>query len=93
MIARRLPQRTCIACRSTSGKRELVRIVRTPQGSVVADPTGKLAGRGASLCHEPKCWEQAVKKGRIERSLKTKITSEDAAALMEYGTSLVGGAV
>jgi predicted RNA-binding protein YlxR (DUF448 family) len=88
---RALPQRTCVSCGTTTNKRELVRIVRTANG-VVADPTGKLAGRGAYICHEPKCWEQAVKKGRLERSLKTKISTEDAAALTEYGASLVGGA-
>jgi predicted RNA-binding protein YlxR (DUF448 family) len=93
MRPRALPQRTCVSCGTTTNKRELVRIVRTPEGNVVADPTGKLAGRGAYICHEAKCWQIAVNKGRLERSLKTKISNEDGAALLEFGTSLAGGAV
>ncbi|MEX0682031.1 MAG: YlxR family protein [Dehalococcoidia bacterium] len=88
--ARPLPQRTCVACGTTTNKRELVRIVRTADG-VLADPTGKLAGRGAYICHQPQCWEQAIKKGRLERSLKTTLTATDAAGLREYATSLTGG--
>jgi predicted RNA-binding protein YlxR (DUF448 family) len=91
MRPRALPQRTCVSCGHTTNKRELVRIVRTPEGHVAADPTGKLAGRGAYICHEPACWEQAVKKGKLEKSLKTKMSSDDAAALLEYGQTAVGG--
>lgn len=81
---RHLPQRTCVGCATTTNKRELVRVVRTPQGSVVADPTGKLAGRGAYVHADPACWELAMKKGRLERSLKVKITSEDISGLRDH---------
>ncbi|HUW09157.1 MAG TPA: YlxR family protein, partial [Anaerolineae bacterium] len=47
---KRIPQRTCVACRQVQGKRALVRIVRLAGGDVQVDPTGKLAGRGAYLC-------------------------------------------
>ena len=79
----RLPQRTCIACRSTSGKREFVRLVRTDRG-VEVDLIGKKQGRGAYLCPNPDCWETALKKGRIEAALKTKLTPDDRLHLTEF---------
>lgn len=87
---RRVPQRTCVSCRTTTNKRELVRIVRTPEGHVEADPTGKKAGRGAYICTQPACWNQALAKGWLARSLKTTMSTEDAAQLREYAESLVG---
>ena len=83
----RLPQRTCIACRSTSGKREFVRIVRTPEG-VEVDLTGKKQGRGAYLCPNPECWETALKKGRVEQALKTKLAPDDRLRLTEFRVGL-----
>ena len=83
----RLPQRTCIACRSTSGKREFVRLVRTGTG-VEVDLTGKKQGRGAYLCPNPDCWETALKKGRIEAALKTKLTPDDRLHLTEFRVGL-----
>ena len=82
------PQRTCVGCGTVRGKREMVRVVRTPEGSVVADPTGKQAGRGAYLCAQEECWKLGLAKGRLERSLKTKITNEDADALRAYAGGL-----
>ena len=86
--ARHVPQRTCIACRSTSAKREFVRLVRTPDGHVVVDPTGKKAGRGAYLCSRSSCWELALKKDRLSAALKTKLTADDAALLRTYAAGL-----
>ena len=83
-----LPQRTCVGCGTVRGKREMVRVIRTPEGSVVADPTGKQAGRGAYLCAQEECWKLGLAKGRLERSLKTKITNEDADALRAYAGGL-----
>jgi predicted RNA-binding protein YlxR (DUF448 family) len=81
------PQRTCVGCGTVRGKPEMVRVIRTPEGSVVADPTGKRAGRGAYLCAR-RVLEAGPGKGRLERSLKVKITSEDADALRAYAESL-----
>ncbi len=89
---RPLPQRTCIACRTTTNKRGLVRIARTADG-IVADPTGKLAGRGAYVCGEADCWDVALSKGRLEYSLKAKLTAKDAAALREYAAANPGGSL
>jgi predicted RNA-binding protein YlxR (DUF448 family) len=87
MQMRPLPQRTCIACRSTSGKRELIRIVRTP-GSVEVDLTGKKAGRGAYICPQSSCWDQALKKGRLESALRVTLKPDDKLKLIEFATTL-----
>jgi predicted RNA-binding protein YlxR (DUF448 family) len=88
MQMHRLPQRTCIACRSTSGKRELIRIVRTPVGAVEVDLTGKKAGRGAYICPQAGCWEQALKKGRLESALRVTLKPDDKLKLIEFATTL-----
>ncbi len=78
---KKTPQRTCVACRAISGKRALVRVVRTPQGRVELDPTGRAAGRGAYLCPEVSCLSAALSGNQIEHILKVKINPEDRAAL------------
>jgi predicted RNA-binding protein YlxR (DUF448 family) len=70
-----------VVCRSTTAKRTLHRIVRSPDGGVGYDPTGKAPGRGAYLCGQPACLETALKRHSIQRALKVS----DAAA--------VGGAI
>jgi predicted RNA-binding protein YlxR (DUF448 family) len=85
---RRIPQRTCVACRSTGGKRELVRLVRTPDGAVEVDETGKKAGRGAYLCPNPSCWAEALKKGRLDAALRVKLKADDRLRLTAFATSL-----
>lgn len=84
---RHVPQRSCIACRRTDSKRELIRIVRTPQG-VQIDPTGKLAGRGAYLCKARECWQKALKISALNRALKTTISVEEQAMLQAFADSL-----
>jgi len=86
--ARHVPQRTCVACRRTTAKRELVRIVRTPQGTVEIDPTGKKSGRGAYLCKAQQCWHLALKKERLDHALKAKLAPQEKEALLEYAHSL-----
>lgn len=85
---RRIPQRTCIACQQERPKRELIRVVRTPDGHVLLDPTSKKSGRGAYLCAKRSCWELALKKGKIEHALGVPISPEDRVALDEYVASL-----
>ena len=85
---RRLPQRTCVGCGATGAKRELVRIVRTPEGEVLADPTGKRPGRGAYLCLRPECWQTALKKGRLEKSLKISLAPRDVESLLAFASSM-----
>jgi predicted RNA-binding protein YlxR (DUF448 family) len=81
---RHIPQRTCIACGESRPKRELIRIVRTPDGHVVLDPTGKKSGRGAYLCAKRSCWEPALRKGKLEHEFGVTLTPEDRADLEAY---------
>jgi predicted RNA-binding protein YlxR (DUF448 family) len=74
--ARRVPVRTCIACRKVDGKRTLRRFVRTTTG-VEFDPGGKKAGRGAYLCAEIDCWQNALQRNLLGRALRCEITAED----------------
>ena len=83
-----VPMRTCIACRQERGKRELVRVVRTPEGAVQVDPTGKQAGRGAYLCRALPCWEQALQGARLAAALKTTLTAEQLATLRAFAATL-----
>jgi predicted RNA-binding protein YlxR (DUF448 family) len=83
---RHIPLRTCIACGESRPKRELIRIVRTPDGHVVLDPTGKQSGRGAYLCAKRSCWEPALRKGKLEHEFG--VTPEDRAELEAYVETL-----
>jgi predicted RNA-binding protein YlxR (DUF448 family) len=71
------PIRTCVACRSTDEKRDLLRVVRQPDGGVLYDPKGKLSGRGAYVCAQPECIALARKQKRLERSLKVSALSDE----------------
>jgi len=90
--AKRTPQRTCVGCRQVLTKRELVRVVRTPQGSIEVDATGKKAGRGAYLHPARECWEQALKGNRLEHALKGRLSPESREQLMDYVNNLPKGA-
>ena len=83
-----IPQRTCVACRTTGAKRGLVRVVRTPEGRVVLDETGKKSGRGAYLCKARDCWDNALKRKALEYALKVPVTGEDKQALQDYAATL-----
>lgn len=67
------PIRSCVACRNSSAKRELTRIVRLADGYVRMDPTGKLPGRGAYLCGEKECVALALKANKLGRALRCEI--------------------
>jgi len=90
---KRPPQRTCVACRTTTDKRELVRLVRTAEGRVEVDPTGKKAGRGAYLCRRPQCWQEAVTKDRLSHALRVKLTQTDREALRARGEAVLAAAL
>lgn len=83
-----IPQRTCFICRQERGKRELVRIVRIPAGAVQADPTGKMAGRGAYLCKSRSCWDVPGFAQRLGAALKTTINADDLAVLRHIAATL-----
>lgn len=83
---KKIPQRTCVGCRTVQSKRTLIRIVRTPNG-VEVDPQGKLNGRGAYLHDQSECWDKGLD-GRLAHALKTKIKDDERALLTEYMVSL-----
>lgn len=87
-MARRRPLRTCIACREKKPKRDLVRVVRTSDGHVLVDPSGKQAGRGAYLCATASCWHSALESGALGSALKVRITEGDLENLKEYAREL-----
>jgi predicted RNA-binding protein YlxR (DUF448 family) len=81
MKTRKVPTRICVGCQQPKTKKELIRIVLTPEGTVEVDKTGKKNGRGAYLCPSAECLEKACKEHRLERSLKTKVSAEIYEAL------------
>jgi len=68
--------RTCVACRTERTKRELVRVVRLPEGGLILDVTGRRAGRGAYLCADGACWATALKRGAIQHALGSEIPAD-----------------
>lgn len=87
---KRIPQRTCVACRKVNAKRELIRLVRISDGSVEVDTSGKKAGRGAYLCRTRECWEFGLKGGRLEHTLRTTLTQDNREQLIRHGETLLG---
>lgn len=83
-----MPMRTCVVCRQNLPKRDLLRVVRPPDGAVTLDPTGKLAGRGAYLCRRRACWDEALKKKSLDRALNTSLGDEERSRLAAFAASL-----
>lgn len=83
-----VPQRTCVACREHAAKRTLIRVVRTPEGTVEIDPTGKKNGRGAYLCDQRSCWERAVTTNVLARALNAELTHETLETLRRFAATL-----
>jgi predicted RNA-binding protein YlxR (DUF448 family) len=74
---RHVPERSCVSCARKAPKQELVRLVRTPQHVVTVDSTGKAAGRGAYLCWSGECWDRALDRGSLSRSLGVRLSHDD----------------
>jgi len=70
---RKIPQRMCTGCREMKNKKDLIRIVRLPEGEIEIDSSGKKAGRGAYLCANLQCFKKAVKNKGLEKALDRKI--------------------
>ncbi len=80
---RKIPMRQCLGCREKFPKRELIRVVRSPEGTLSLDFKGKAPGRGAYMCGKPECLKKARKSHAIERALETSVPDEVYAALEE----------
>lgn len=75
MKQKKIPMRMCIGCGEMKPKKELIRIVKSPEGDISLDFTGKKSGRGAYICHDPECLEKARKGKRLEKSFSCRIES------------------
>lgn len=84
---RRVPMRLCVGCGQMKAKKELTRVVRTPEGLVDLDPTGKKSGRGAYLCRSAECLESALKAKKLEKALEVPVSEEVVARLRQGITS------
>lgn len=76
MKAKKVPLRMCVGCGEMFDKRTLVRVVKSREGEVSLDLTGKKAGRGAYVCNNPECLKKARKKGAFERAFQMQISEE-----------------
>ena len=75
-MQKKIPQRQCMGCRERKAKRELIRVVRSPEGAVSLDFCGKAPGRGAYLCPNPECLKKAIRSKALDRSLDIQIPEE-----------------
>jgi predicted RNA-binding protein YlxR (DUF448 family) len=90
---RRIPTRSCVACRTSRSKRELLRVVRTPAGRVAIDDTGRIPGRGAYVCRDETCIEKAIERGALARALDTTIPPALREELMVGANERIQGGV
>jgi hypothetical protein len=81
-MAKHIPIRQCVTCRTARPKRELLRVVIDAKGEISLDPTGKKAGRGAYVCRKRQCLEQAIRGHKLDRSLKNRVDEATIAALV-----------
>ena len=81
MKKKKIPERRCVGCQGTFEKRELLRVVRSPDGVISIDFTGKKSGRGAYLCKSEACLKKAKKSGILKRALECEISEEIYAEL------------
>ena len=82
-MPKKIPMRMGVACRQMRPKRELIRIVRTPEGTVILDRSGRANGRGAYLCDSQDCFRRAVKTRALERALESRLDEDVLQSLQE----------
>ena len=75
-MQKKIPQRQCMGCRERKEKRQMIRVVRTPEGAVNLDFSGKMNGRGAYICPDPDCLKKALRSKALDRSLEVTIPEE-----------------
>ena len=75
-MEKKIPMRKCLGCMQSFPKKELIRVVRTPESQVLIDLTGKKSGRGAYLCKDKACLKKAIKAKRIQSNLEVQISEE-----------------
>ena len=75
-MQKKIPMRQCLGCREMKPKKELIRVVRSPEGEISLDFRGKANGRGAYVCHDPVCLGKAIKARALERAFSAQIPPE-----------------
>lgn len=90
MKTRKIPMRMCVGCREMKEKKSLIRVVRSPEGEISLDPTGKKSGRGAYVCREGECLARALRQRQLERQLQTEMSAEVRDALQREMEALKG---
>ena len=80
-MAKKLPERKCLGCMESFPKSSLIRVVRSPEGEISLDTTGKKSGRGADICKSAECLKKAIKAKRLERAFECQIPDEVLEAL------------
>lgn len=75
-MQKKIPMRQCVGCREMKHKRELIRVVKSPDGEISLDFKGKAPGRGAYVCHSPECLKKAIKSKALERAFSAGIPEE-----------------
>ncbi len=88
---KKIPMRQCIGCGEMKSKRDMMRVLRTTEGGIVLDATGRKNGRGAYLCKSQECFKKAVKSKGLERALKTPIPAEVYESLKKEIVDLAEG--
>ena len=80
---KKIPMRMCVGCREMKPKKDLLRAVRSPEGTVSLDTTGKKPGRGAYCCYNANCLRRALKQGQLDRQLEVQLSDEVNAQLTQ----------
>ena len=75
-MQKKIPMRKCVGCGEMKEKKDMIRVIKTPEDEIILDTTGRANGRGAYICNNPDCLSKAVKNRGLERSLKAQIPEE-----------------
>jgi predicted RNA-binding protein YlxR (DUF448 family) len=75
-MQKKIPMRKCVGCNEMKEKKELIRVLKTPEDEIILDTTGRANGRGAYICNNPECLKKAIKNRGLEKSLKSHIPAE-----------------
>ena len=90
---KKIPQRSCVVCKTQKNKNELLRIVKNKENEIKIDTTGKELGRGAYICYSEECLEKAIKSGRLEKALETKINDNTYEEIKKIIMKKIGGEI
>ena len=83
ILKNKVPQRKCIGCNESKPKKELIRIVKTPEGEMLVDDTGRANGRGAYICNDLECLQKAIKTKGLNRAFKMNVDTDVLIKLSE----------